>query len=148
MTSYKGSTLYLLHPSFLKVKSVEPYWTALGPKSTCPVYVLVDPDETIAKSHSSIIYENYSNKFADLNVVVARKGNINAPNGLMGYEQLIKTTNPIGEEFWMWIIDGYIGTHKVIIHIDVPAAKWGDGEVWGKLVNSIQIKGVDDTPLS
>jgi len=139
MIPYKGSSLSLLYPSFLKVKSVEPYWTAMGPKSTCPVYVLVDPDETIAKAHSSIIYVNNSNKFAALKTDVMRKGNVNTRNGLIGYEQLIKTTNPIGEEFWTWVIDGQIGTHKVIIHIDVPAAKWCDGEIWSEFVNSIQI---------
>jgi len=116
----------------------------MGPKAICPVYVLVNPDETITKAFSSITHANYSNIFAATNTTVVRKGNVNTRNGLVGYEQLTKTTNPIGEEFWMWIIDGYIGTHKVIIHIDVPSAKWGDGEIWSELVNSIQIKGVGD----
>jgi len=142
MVSYQGSSLCLLYPSFLKVKSVEPYWTAMGPKMTCPVYVLVDPDETIVKGFSSVTHDDYSNIMAAFNTAVMRKGNVNTRNGLVGYEQLTKTINPIGEEFWMWIIDGHIGKHKVVVRIDAPVARWGNGKAWNELVNSIQIKGV------
>jgi hypothetical protein len=138
LTEYRGAKFALYYPSFLKVKQRDPEWVAMGTRSSCRVCVLIDPNPVLANAYKEELPRSIAS-VSGMEALLMRKGEIQIQNGFHGIERLTKLTNGVGEVFWDWLIVGAILNRKIIVHIDSPNEKWGDGKIWAEFVQSIQV---------
>lgn len=139
--TYDGKNLRLTYPSFLKVKSVEPQWAAIGPKQASSVCVQIDADQAIVEAYSEMLQSSNYRGGLGLQAEIVREGKFKTSHGLNGFERVVKLVNGIGQVFWGW---GAVcltpNEHSVVIDIRVPDENWQNGKVWQDLIDSMEIK--------
>lgn len=137
---YLGKTLNFEYPSFLKIKSEEPQWSAVGPKGQSSMYVLIDPPRAVADACRAAITNPRFQNAPGLIVEVIREGDFLSQSGITGCERLSRITNPAMEIFWAWGILGQTGSGQtVVIEMRVANAEWLEGIPWTETVHSIAI---------
>ncbi len=132
---HDGQHLRLTYPAFLKVKMLEPKWSAFAPKQTGAVVITLDPPPPIAQAFQRLLKNPDFTRVPG--AVIVREGPFTSPHGLKGWERVTELNGVAG-----WMIDGTIGNSRPL-NIQIWSTKdvWGDGTAWKQLVDSIQLVG-------
>jgi hypothetical protein len=133
MNEYRGKTLVLQYPSFLKVKSPEPVWSALSAGGTSSAIVCICPPPATAEAFSRLIRNPNFTRVPDATII--REGSIITANGINGYERLSKVRDTIG-----WMIDGKtVNDTPINIQLWASPGDWQDGTMWEQFIDSIAV---------
>jgi len=129
---YRGNILRLRYPSFLRVESEEPEWSAFASKNRAAVVIRVNPEPADAESFARLIRNPHFPR-----ELIRREGRFVSANGIEGHERIADHTVNVA-----WDIDGKF-RNRYILNIGMWASTgdWHDGTIWGDMVNSIDIVG-------
>ncbi len=132
---HDGQHLRLTYPAFLKVKMLEPKWSAFAPKQTGAIVITLDPPPPIAQAFQRLLKNPDFTRVPG--AIIVREGPFASPHSLEGWERVTELNEIMG-----WMIDGTLGKRRAI-NIQIWSTKpvWADGTVWKELVDSIELVG-------
>jgi hypothetical protein len=131
-TEFEGRVLRLRYPSFLKLKTEDP-WYAKGARRYAQVLIHVSPPQSTAEAFAHMIRS--PNFAATPGASILRDGSFSTTKGIKGHERVTKMPETMG-----WFVDGkFRNRDAVTIQISVASVEWHDGSIWLDLLNSIEI---------
>lgn len=131
-TQFEGKVLRLRYPSFLKLKTEDP-WYAKRPRHHAQVLIQVNPPASAARAFARMIRSPYFAATPGASIV--REGNFSTVNGIKGHERVTKMAKTMA-----WSVDGKFKERDVVaIQISLATEEWHDGSIWQDLLNSIEV---------